>query len=172
VRLVSAPCGLARDLRLTWRRLGEPAGRLRLLGLDLDERGDVLPAARSRAERELVPLTTGRCDLLDRAALLAKAGPDPVDVFQCIGLTVWLTPGELDGLLAHLAAVIRPGGWLVVDHFRSVGSAAFARDFEMQPFYHDRGDFEAALARAGFHIESRAATGGAVNVVYRCRRLS
>jgi hypothetical protein len=37
--LASGPCGLARDLRLAWKALGAPAGRLDLLGLDLDSTG-------------------------------------------------------------------------------------------------------------------------------------
>jgi hypothetical protein len=172
--MVSAPCGLARDLRLLWRTLEAPAGRLRLLGLDLDERGDVLAEARRLAGLEGVPLATARCDLLDRAELASALGlgPAPVDLIQCIGLSVWLTAGELDTLLAHLAGSLRPGGWLVVDHFRAMGTSAFARDFEMRPFYHERDAFEAALERSGFTVVARRATRGEANVVYRCRRTS
>lgn len=172
VRLASAPCGLARDLRQTWQLLDAPRGRLELLGLDLDEGGEVLPAASARAAAIGMPLTTARCDLLDRAAVDEALGGAPVDVFLCIGLSVWLTPEELDSMLGNLFAALRPEGWLVVDHFRACGTSTFARDFEMQPFYHDRRAFEAALARAGFRIVEQRATRRAVNVVYRCRRAS
>jgi hypothetical protein len=172
VRLASAPCGLARDVRLTWQALDAPAGRLELIGLDLDEHGEVLPTARARAVAAGAPLATARCDLLDGAALTGALGNAPVDVFLCIGLSVWLSMGELDTLLANLHAALRLDGWLVIDHFRACGTSLFARDFEMEPFYHDRLAFETALRRAGFELEAHRATRRGVNVVYRCRRSS
>ena len=170
-RLASGPCGLARDLRLTWRELDAPRGRLELLGLDLDEDGDVLPTARARATAAGMELATARCNLLDPGDLDATLGGAPVDVFVSIGLSVWLDLGELDAFLANLHAAMRPGGWLVIDHFRAMATSRFARDFDMQPFYHDRAGFEAALVRAGFAIEAQRATRRGVNVVYRCRRM-
>ena len=66
VRMVSAPCGLARDLRAIWQQLDRPtAARLRVHGLDLDERGDVLPTAQTLANAIGMPLRTSRCDLLN-----------------------------------------------------------------------------------------------------------
>ncbi len=170
VRLASGPCGLARDLRLIWRALGSPHGRLQLLGLDLDEAGDVLPTARARAGAAGIQLATARCDLLDAVAVDHAMGGVPVDVFVSIGLSVWLKPDELAVLLANLHAAVRPGGWLVIDHFRAMATSRFARDFDMQPYYHDRQVFESALVQAGFQVTSRRASRRDVNVVYRCRR--
>lgn len=171
VRLASGPCGLARDLRLAWRELGAPSGELELIGLDLDPSGEVLPLAAERAARDGVPLRLARCDLLDHAALAARLGHRPVDVFLSIGLTVWLEPSELAVLLAGFRTSLTPGGILIVDNFRAHGASRFARDLEMETRYHAPAVFERALREAGFVIEAARETANRVNVVYRCRRL-
>lgn len=170
VRLVSGPCGLARDLRLTWQALGSPVGRLGLLGLDLDAAGDVLPTATQVAAAAGVPLEAARCDLLDHAALAHAVGARPADIFLSIGLAVWLDAADLVDFLSGLRDVIAPGGLLVVDNFRASTSSLFARDLEMAPHYHADAAFERALERANFAVEAVRETRNHVNVVYRCRR--
>jgi hypothetical protein len=170
VRLVSGPCGLARDLRMAWRALGEPEGQLELLGLDLDSTGEVLPAALRLAQAERVPLQTHRCDLLDREAVDRALHQEPADIFLCIGLAVWLDPPDLFLLLQGLHRNIREGGTLIVDNFRAHGASRFAADLEMRTRYHSQTEFERALCQAGFTLESTRETQNHVNVVYRCRR--
>jgi hypothetical protein len=171
VRLVSGPCGLARDLRRVWWSLGAPTGRLDLLGLDLDSYGDVLPAASHLAEVEGVPLHTSRCDLLDHAELRREVGKRPVDIFLCIGLGVWLDPPDLAHLLKGLRNSLAQGGLLIVDNFRAHGASRFAADLEMKTRYHSDADFEQALRESGFAVEAMQETDNRVNVVYRCRKL-
>jgi hypothetical protein len=170
VRLASGPCGLARDLRQTWVSLGAPAGRLELLGLDLDSAREVLPLASRLAQEAGVPLRTARCDLLDHQQLERCLDGRPVDVFVSIGLTVWLDPPDLARLLDGLRHSVAPGGSLIVDNFRSHGASRFAADLEMRTRYHPRATFEQALRAAGFQIEWQAETRNHVNVVSRCRR--
>lgn len=170
VRVVSGPCGLARDLRRVWRSLGAPTGRLELLGLDLDSSGDVLPAAARLAASEGVSLQTSRCDLLDHAALRRELGDRPADIFLCIGLGVWLDPPDLAHLLTGLHDSLAEGGLLIVDNFRAHGASRFAADLEMKTRYHSDADFERALRESGFAVEAMHETQNRVNVVYRCRR--
>ena len=169
--LVSAPCGLARDLRLAWRELDAPAGRLDLLGLDLDSSGEVLPLAARLAAESRVPLRTARADLLDAPALAARLAERPADIVLGIGLTVWLDPADLAALLASLHAGLAPSGLLLVDNFRAHSASRFAADLEMRTRYHSPAAFACALEDAGFAILARRDTANGVNSVYRCRRL-
>ena len=171
VRLASGPCGLARDLRLVWQRLGAPAGRLELLGLDLDASGEVLPLAAGLAAEAGVPLQTRRCDLLDHEALRDRLGARPADVFLSIGLTVWLDPPDLATFLEGLHRSLAPGGTLIVDSFRAHGASRFAKDLEMKTRYHDQAAFERSLQQAGFAVMAMRETANRVNCVYRCRRV-
>jgi hypothetical protein len=170
VRVVSGPCGLARDLRRVWWSLGAPAGRLELLSLDLDSSGDVLAAAARLAEAEGVPLATSRCDLLDHAALTRAVSQRRADIFLCIGLGVWLDPPDLAHLLKGLHNSLVPGGLLIVDNFRAHGASRFAADLEMKTRYHSDTDFEHALRESGFTVEGVQETENRVNVVYRGRK--
>jgi hypothetical protein len=170
VRLVSGPCGLARDLRRAWWSLGAPTGRLELLGLDLDSSDEVLPAAARLAQAEAVPLQTSRCDLLDHTALAAAVGQPPADVFLCIGLGVWLDPPDLAHLLKGIHQNLTQDGLLIVDNFRAHGASRFAADLEMKTRYHSDVDFERALRESGFAVEVMHETENRVNVVYRCRK--
>jgi hypothetical protein len=170
VRLVSGPCGLARDLRLLWQRLDAPSARLSLLGLDLDHAGEALPLASRLAREAGVPLVTGRCDLLDPAQLAGYVGARPADVLLSIGLTVWLDPPDLIAFIERLHAALAPGGTLVIDNFHRHGASRFAADLEMKTRYHAPAVFEQALQQAGFAIVARRTTANGVNCVYRCRK--
>ena len=170
VRLASGPCGLARDLRLAWQRLDSPHGRLKVIGLDLDPTGEVLPLVAQRAAQANLPLRTARCNLLDDTALATALEHRPVDVFLSIGLSVWLEPPELAHLLAGFNRGLLPDGVLVVDNFRAHGASRFARDLELETRYHEPASFEEALRTAGFTIERTRETRNHVNVVYRCRK--
>ena len=172
VRVVSAPCGLARDLRRAWDQLGRPAGRLELLGLDLDASGEVLPAAGRLAAAANVPLRTARCDLLAEGDLARLLGGRPADVFNCIGLTPWLDRPDLDRLLRTLNGAVADDGVLLLDRFCAPRVERFARDLEIHTRYHSQADMLVALADAGFRVEAWRRTSNGISVVYRCRKVA
>jgi SAM-dependent methyltransferase len=168
-RVVSAPCGLARDLRRAWAALERPTGRLELLGLDLDPTGDVLPAAARLADEAGVPLRTARCDLLADGALARALGGRRADLFNCIGLSPWLDGPDLERLLRAIAGVLAGDGILLLDRFCAPRVEAFARDLEIRTRYHSHADFASALGAAGFEIVATRPSKNGVSVVYRCR---
>lgn len=174
VRVVSGPCGLARDLRLTWKRLEEtgkaPRGWLQLVGLDLDFTGEVLPAVQRLADKAQVPITVDKQDLLDTARLKERFKGQPVHVFLSIGLTVWLDPSELEQMLGAIHALLEPGGLLLVDNFRPHASSRYLEDFEINARYHSDPEFESQLRNAGFALEKKIETPNRVNVLYGSRK--
>src|SRR5262245_44140220 len=96
VSVLSAPCGLARDLCTTYDKIRyhhrSAAMRMRLYGVDLDYEGRVLEAARQRALARAVPIQLVRANLLDDAtwSWLREAN-GLFSVVSCIGLAPWLT---------------------------------------------------------------------------------
>lgn len=172
VRVVSAPCGLARDLRRAWDTLGRPAGRLELLGLDLDASGEVLPATTRLAAVAGVPLRTARCDLFAEGDLARSLGGRPADVFLCIGLSPWLDRPDLNRLLRSIAEGVADGGTLILDRFCAPRVERFARDLEIHTRYHSHADMLTALADAGFRVQAARRTTNGISVVYRCRKVA
>lgn len=174
VHLVSGPCGLARDLRLAWAKLKakDPACSewLQLTGLDLDQSGETLPAARQLADAVQVPLALENQDLLDASGLRERFADRPVHLFLSMGLTVWLAPADLPVFLTGVYDLLEPGGLFLVDYFRHHSSARYLDDFEMKAPYLPDAEYEALLTQAGFHIEAKQETANQVNVVYRLRK--
>lgn len=174
VRIVSAPVGLGRDLRQAWGRLEtlgvEPSAWVEAIGIDLDERGTVLERAARLASAEHVPLETHRADLLSRDAIeVVPAGS--ADVVSSIGLSVWLDDEGLRRLLETARTMLRPGGTLLVDHWRPHGGSRYVGALEMPARYLTDARFETAVSGAGFGIESARSTENGVLAVYRARRL-
>lgn len=153
-RVLSAPCGLCRDLLTAARQLGERGTGVVWHALDLDARGDVIPEARRRAAAAGVPVQFYREDLLDPARLVEHARPAPYDVVNCIGLTAWLTLEQVERLLRlfHDAA-LHPGGTLLIDNWARHAHSQAGEDLEIFAEYHPPAAFRAALERAGFAIE-------------------
>ena len=173
VRLVSGPCGLARDLRRAWARLDEeghiPEGWLEVIGLDLDFSGGVLDEASRQAALRGVPLQTFQRDLLE-------PGPESpirdVDIFVSMGLSTWLDRGALDRLLAMIAGSLAPGGVLLIDNWRPHRGARYVDTFQLPARYPSDDEFEQTLADAGFAIEAKRVSANEVVVVYRARAVS
>jgi hypothetical protein len=172
VRIVSGPCGLARDLRLVWARLRAegkaPHNWLQVIGVDLDLEDNVLPEAQRLAGSAEIPLNLIKCDLLNSVGL--KASLAPMHVFLSIGVTVWMDPQTLTQFLRSVHTLSEPGGLLIVDNFREHKASRYAKDMEQNPRYHTDADFERCLTTAGFEIEGKHATKNGINVVYRARR--
>lgn len=174
IRLASGPVGLGRDIRQTWSRLRALGTRpdlwLELVGVDLDDEGIVLAEAARLAESEDIPLSVHRLDLLRPDIESAIGGP--VDVFNSIGLGVWLDDGQFRNLLWTARTVLADDGVLVIDHWRRHGGAKYVGALQMPARYITDDAFEAALTAAGFIVEEKRATANGVVVVYRARRSS
>jgi hypothetical protein len=174
VRLASGPVGLGRDLRQTWTRLRSlgthPARWLEVVGVDLDASSTVLDEATRLAMSEGLPLTTHRLDLLQPG--LASDIGGPVDVFNSIGLGVWLDEDQLRNLLWTVRSALARDGILVIDHWRRHGGSRYVGALQMPAHYITDERFESALIAAGFAIEEKRATENGVVVVYRARQLA
>jgi hypothetical protein len=174
VRLATGPVGLGRDVRQTWsrlRRLGtHPARWLELIGIDLDASGTVLAEASRLAAAEDVPLSTHRLDLLEPSLSSAVGGP--VDVFNSIGLGVWLEEDQLRNLLWTVRTALADDGILIIDHWRRHGGSRYVRALQMPARYISDDAFEATLAAAGFTVEEKRTTANGVVAVYRARQSS
>lgn len=172
VRLASGPVGLGRDVRQTWSRLRtlgtRPTEWLEPIGVDLDASGTVLTEASRLAAAEDVPLATVRADLL-RPDLGSALGGQ-VDVFNSIGLGVWLDEDQLRRLLWTARTVLSDDGILVIDHWRRHGGAKYVGALQMPARYIADEEFEAALSAAGFTVDEKRTTANGVVVVYRARQ--
>ena len=173
VRVVSGPCGLARDLILTAKMIREKgplSGRIEFWGVDLDFSGEALPEASRRAKDAAVELQLMKADLLDPASLVEAFAGKPVHVFNCIGLTPWLDLDDVDRLFSTARSLLEPGGAMIVDMFHTSPQSRSGADFEIATYYHPDDDFEETLRRAGFDIERRQETANRINVVYTARK--
>ncbi len=172
VRLISGPVGLGRDLRQAWSRLESlgthPASWLEVVGIDLDHSGTVLDEASRLAAADHVPLETFRVDLLDPEGVAGIAGRS-VNIFNSIGLGVWLDARGVESLLESVCSVLKPGGVLMIDHWRRHGGSRYVGALQMPARYVTDTEFEASLETAGFTVEQKRSTPNDIVVVYRAR---
>jgi hypothetical protein len=175
VRVLSAPSGLCRDLiqAATALRGQDPAALqdVEWHALDLDERGDVLPEAERRCRAAGLHVRVHRADLFDTAAVRAALADRPVDVVNCVGLTPWLTLGEVERLVGFFAReLIVPGGLLIIDTFARHSTSAAGDHLEIPTQYHAPHVLENRFARHGLGVVRRQTTARRVNTVYTVRR--
>ncbi len=157
IRVLSAPCGLCRDLLLCADRLAERAPALRhrvdFTGLDLDARGDVLPEAARRARAAGVAIALHRGDIFDPAMLAVPHGHPRFDIVTCIGLTAWRDLDEVELLARRLRDLAAPDATLIVDNWAPHTQSALGRDLEIDTRYHEPRAFVAALRRGSFVVD-------------------
>jgi SAM-dependent methyltransferase len=166
-RVLSAPCGLGRDLITAAGRLGPRAAGVTWEALDLDARGDVIPEARRRTAAVGLPVAFHREDLLDPAGLAARARTEPYDVVNCIGLATWLSLAEVERLARFFHdSVLRPGGALVIDNWAPHAHSRSGEDLEIFAEYHAPDAFRASLEAAGFAVERAQTTSNGACTVY------
>jgi SAM-dependent methyltransferase len=174
VRLASGPVGLGRDVRQAWARLRSlgtlPAQWLEVVGIDLDASSTVLDEAARLARAEGLPLATRRLDLLEPGIATDIGGH--VDVFNSIGLGVWLDEDQLRSLLWTIHSALADDGILVIDQWRRHGGSKYVGALQMPAHYISDERFESALMAAGFAIEEKRVTENGVVVVYRARQLA
>lgn len=153
VAVLSAPCGLPRELVLGARLAGEKRSAslegVTFHGLDLDT--DLLAQARAFALDQGLPnFTTHAGDALHR-----ESYPSGADFITCTGLAEFLDDAQLETLLRVLADVLRPGGRLVTSAMkRHWASAYLLRLGELEPRYRAPDDLAAIARRMPFaHID-------------------
>lgn len=172
VRVLSAPCGLARDLLTCAAELGRDnpwaLQKAEFHALDLDAEGGVLAEASRRSAAQGVPVSFYKDDLFnpkELGALLERGAR--FDAVNCIGLTAWLDLSDVERLARLLHdRVLAPGGTLVIDNFAWHKYSSIGRDLEIYTRYHAPEAFVAALERSGFRVLERRTTANKVNTVH------
>ena len=171
VRILSAPCGLIRDVVTTTGELAveapDVADRLEFHNLDLDPTGEVVPLARSRAEEAGVRAYFHQANLFDQDSVIATLPSGGFQIVNCIGLTPWITLEEVESLIRFFHdQVLVPGGTLIIDNFTEQARSPIADDLEIRATYHEPDRFVAALEANGFRLVSTRTTANEVNTVY------
>lgn len=169
VRLLSAPCGLARDVITTAERVRDDGtdGRLEITGADIDETGTVLEEAARRAAAADVPIEFLREDLFAPETALSAAAAEHggFDIVNSIGLTAWIDPPDLEKLVARYVELMAPGGALVIDNWREHKHSHLGELLEMPTRYHPEPLFRGVLEDAGLaDISNRVSANGIVAV--------
>ena len=120
IRILSAPCGLTRDILTTKTELSteapDIADRLEFHGLDLDPTGEVVPIAQLRAKEAGMGASFYQANLFDQESVKEVL---PIDegfqIVNCIGLTPWINLEEVEYLIRFfhdlLGMVFDIEGW-------------------------------------------------------------
>lgn len=147
-RILSVPCGIARDLvggaddaQLTVFRALDGA---RLIGLDLDPE----PLARSRD----LALEHAAFEFIEGDALDPTAFPRDLDLIVSTGLGEFLSDVELARFYGACHSALKPGGRFVTSGMsRSKVADRLLRELaELHTHYRDAGALTGALVAAGF----------------------
>lgn len=110
----------------------------RVVGVDFD--AEILDQSR-RTFPEL-PLVDSRLDELTAAKLTAAGVPTTYDVIVCVGnVMILLAPDTERTVLENLAALLSPGGRLLVGFALSGAPSGFSRTYALEEFV---ADYEAA----------------------------
>ncbi len=178
VRVLSAPCGLMRDVLTCVTELREEAPlvarSMEVYGLDLDASGEGLPEARRRADGLGVSARLYQDDLFKPRALQGALDKGlRFHIVNCIGLTPWLDLSEVRQLVAFFHdRVLEPDGVLIIDNFTPHKYASLAKDLEIYSRYHDPRAFVGVLQECGFRLEKAVATANGVNTVHVARAVA
>jgi hypothetical protein len=175
VTVLSAPCGLVRDLCVTYKSLRHQApdhGRsFRFYGLDLDFEGRVLEEARRRARTAGVPIRLVQANILDDATwswLRREAGP--LAVVNCVGLAPWLGPDEVAELLRRFAVHLRVGGYILLDRFNQGKHNKLGEGAEIHAHYHTDDAYRDYFRASGLILKARETLGGDEGMGYLLRK--
>lgn len=171
VRVLSAPCGLARDVITAAGRTkaDNEEFQLELTGVDIDETGDVLKEAARRAHAAGVDIELLREDLFapgtelsDKAARLGG-----FDIVNSIGLTAWIDPPDLKMLISRYVELMAPDGTLVIDNWCRHKHSHLGEMLEMPTRYHPEEVFRPALENAGLRILDVQSSGNGIVTLWR-----
>ncbi len=155
VRVLSAPCGLARDVVTAAAHLDAATRRrLYIAAADLDQSGEVLPLAHGRLEAAGLRHAIMRVDLFKPIEVQAEVTRNgPFDVGNCIGLTAWVGLAEVTELAKAFRAALRPGAGFVVDNWYQHKHSRVGRDLQIATKYHMHDAFVKAIEAGGFRLE-------------------
>ena len=148
VRVLSVPCGIARDLvggaNDAWLGTLRPIVGAGLIGMDLDPEALALSRALPGGEELL--------ELIEGDALDASSYPRDLDLIVSTGLGEFLDDSDLARFYAACFAALRPGGRFVTSGMsRSKLADRLLRELaELHTRYRDAVALTAALANAGF----------------------
>jgi SAM-dependent methyltransferase len=120
----------------------------RVVGVDFDP--EILE--QSRRTFPDLPLVDSRLDELTPSTLSDDGFPTAYDLIVCVGnVMILLAPDTERTVLANLAAVLAPGGRMLVGFSQTDAPAETAREYPSDEFVAD-------AAAAGLELESRFAT--------------
>jgi SAM-dependent methyltransferase len=120
----------------------------RVVGVDFDP--EIL--AQSRRTYPDLPLVDARLDELTPATLSAEGFPTAYDLVVCVGnVMTLLAPDTERTVLANLAALLAPGGRLLVGFALFGGPSSCAREYPLE-------DFVADYESVGLEVVHRFAT--------------
>jgi SAM-dependent methyltransferase len=147
--VVSAPCGIPRELaegaRLFRERSGRTLDGVNFHGVDLD--ADLLGQARQFAEQNGLP----NFSIHHGDALARTTYPQGADFITCTGLAEFVSDEQLDRLYRVFFDVLRPGGLLVTSGMkRKLISEYFLRLAELKTHYRTAPELEAIARRIPF----------------------
>ncbi|MDD5593620.1 MAG: hypothetical protein PHG97_02610 [Candidatus Margulisbacteria bacterium] len=169
-RLISAPCGLIKDLIYTKQKLeqaGVSVSQVHFHGLDLDFNGDVIAEARRRADRAHLEIGLVRDDIFN----IHRHYKGRFDIVNCIGLISWMELAEVERLVRYFAEqVISDRGYLLIDNFALHRNSAAGGDLEINTRYFEPKALKVLFARAGFELISEKTTSDGINTVYVLRK--
>jgi hypothetical protein len=175
VTVLSAPCGLVRDLCTAHEMLRHQdpgaGGSLRFYGLDLDFEGRVLDEARRRARAAGVPIRLVQANILDDTTwswLRQEAGP--LAVVNCIGLAPWLSPDEVAELRRRFAVNLRVGGYVLLDRFNQGKHNKLGEGAEIRAHYHTDDAYRDYFRASGLILEARETLGDDEGMGYVLRK--
>jgi hypothetical protein len=157
VRILSAPCGIPRELvrgaHLAREQTSNVAGLngqtvlrdVEFHGLDLD--ASVLQRAEAFARENNLPFFAHQGDAFTRSNY-----PDRVDFITCTGFGEFLEDEQLKQLYALFADVLRAGGWLVTSGMKRYWATAYLLQLaELETHYRSGPELADIVSRAGFH---------------------
>lgn len=148
VRVLSVPCGIARDLvggaNDAWLAALRPAANARLIGLDLDPEALALSKALAGRERSF--------EFIEGDALDESSYPRDLDLIVSTGFGEFLEEDDLARFYAACFLALRPGGRFVTSGMsRSKLADRLLRELaELHTRYRDADALSAALRKAGF----------------------
>jgi hypothetical protein len=171
VAVLSAPCGLVRDLCSVYAsvcsRDAAASQRLVFYGFDLDYEGCVLEEARRRATTTGLPLHLVQANLLDEAPWRwLEETSLLLSLVNCIGLAPWLSPQELTALLQRFAEHLCPGGYVLLDRFNRGRHSKLGEGAEIVAHYHTAEAYQDAFQASGLVVQACKSLGDGEGLGY------